>query len=187
MVLTFLCPKPAQGGKDDPKKATRQRGNVDMKKIEQCHQMVRQVIEVFSKLISHIFEIPLPTETPASTASSASSAPSTPISAPPRVTTPQIQLPSLPALSTKNPITTAFYVSKIIPDLISCFNDVKGIKMSAEAINGLVAVMNKIKVRLIQMVRESWMKGSSDLSSVGLAPLHSVSSSTCFRKITIDN
>ncbi|KAL0086050.1 exocyst complex component Sec5-domain-containing protein [Phycomyces blakesleeanus] len=117
----------------------RRRQGVDLGKVDQCRKMARNIVDLYSSLLSTHFgldERVLPVRRMADDSE-------------------QTVLPSfLPPNA--NSIHVAEYFTRIVADLANCVNDMHGIHLAGDAFSGLTELMEKARWKFVDVLCKCW-------------------------------
>ncbi|KAI9033578.1 exocyst complex component Sec5-domain-containing protein [Phycomyces nitens] len=117
----------------------RRRQGVDLGKVDQCRKMARNIVDLYSSLLSTHFgldERELRVQRMADDSE-------------------QIVLPSfLPPNA--NSIHVAEYFTRIVADLANCVNDMHGIHLAGDAFSGLTELMEKARWKFVDVLCKCW-------------------------------
>ncbi|KAL7749949.1 Exocyst complex component S5 [Sorochytrium milnesiophthora] len=139
----------------------------DFSKIGQCEKMTKQIIDQFALILAHILDMPvqpmqllintqMPSPNPGGENNRMTMAfgPGSAVPALIGALPPVIPLPAV------NSTTIAQYICKIVHETVSCYNDVKGFKISGDAVAMLAEASERIKSRLLDTLCDAWLSDS---------------------------
>ncbi|CAG8478107.1 13674_t:CDS:10 [Acaulospora morrowiae] len=109
----------------------RRRQGMDLRKVEQCQNMTKGVIDLYAALLSEFFGL----------SSQAKDA----------------QNPIL-SLVTPNSdsVTTCYFLTKVLNELSECMNDIDSINMASDASVALKGLMEHIRWRFVEIICDAW-------------------------------
>lgn len=117
--------------------------NVDPQRVGQCHDMVKEIVQLYSSQMSFmlidtvVLEQPRPEEAREGQGED-------PVDS-----------------RRENSVVTAFFLGKIITEVSNCVNDVNGLSLRGGAFLVLVDMMQRIRWKFIEVVCEFWGEGES--------------------------
>ncbi|CAG8604734.1 2351_t:CDS:10 [Ambispora gerdemannii] len=119
----------------------RRRQAMDLRKVEQCQNMAKGVIDLYASLLFEFFTLTSPHEDTSSNT--------------PGVPAPNNDSPSfIPPHS--DSVTTCYFLTRIVMEMSDCVNDINSINMSSEASRALSTLMDKSRWGFVEIICNVW-------------------------------
>ncbi|KAF0492794.1 exocyst complex component Sec5-domain-containing protein [Gigaspora margarita] len=111
----------------------RRRQAMDLRKVEQCQNMAKGVIDLYASLLSEFFILP-------------------PISS--NQVRDQETLSFIPSQS--DSVTTCYFLTKILNGISECVNDINSINMASDVSNALQILMEQTRWKFVEIICDAW-------------------------------
>ncbi|CAG8621305.1 2618_t:CDS:10, partial [Ambispora leptoticha] len=120
----------------------RRRQAMDLRKVEQCQNMAKGVIDLYASLLSEFFTLTSPHEDTSPNTSSVSTA------------VPNNNSSFIPPHS--DSVTTCYFLTRIVMEMSDCVNDINSINMAPEASGALSTLMDKTRWGFVEIICKVW-------------------------------
>ncbi|CAG8566578.1 3768_t:CDS:10 [Diversispora eburnea] len=133
----------------------RRRQAMDLRKVEQCQNMAKGVIDLYASLLSEFFNLIPPSSTYSySYLSSPALLSPLPQDTNSNNNADNYLLSFVPPQS--DSVTSCYFLTKVLHEMSECVNDINAINMSADASGALFALMEKTRWKFVEIICDAW-------------------------------